>query len=127
VAGLLKKNKVDHIRGKGRIAGKGKVIVTAADGSESEIAAKNIVIATGSEVTPLPGVEIDGERIVTSDQGHRALGSAEKAGADRRRRHRAGAGLGLAPSGLGGHGRGIHGPGPAGHGRRSVQAGQAPV
>jgi dihydrolipoamide dehydrogenase len=68
VAGLLKKNKVDHIRGKGRIAGKGKVIVTAADGSESEIAAKNIVIATGSEVAPLPGVEIDGERIVTSDQ-----------------------------------------------------------
>jgi len=68
VAGLFKKNKVDHIRGKGRIAGKGKVIVTAADGSESEIAAKNIVIATGSEVTPLPGVEIDGERIVTSDQ-----------------------------------------------------------
>jgi dihydrolipoamide dehydrogenase len=68
VAGLLKKNKVDHIRGKGRIAGKGKVIVTAADGSESEIAAKNIVIATGSEVTPLPGVEIDGERVVTSDQ-----------------------------------------------------------
>ncbi len=65
---LFKKNKVDHIRGKGRIAGKGKVIVTAADGSETELAAKNIVIATGSEVTPLPGVEIDGERVVTSDQ-----------------------------------------------------------
>lgn len=65
---LLKKNKVDHIRGKGRIAGKGKVVVTDADGKETELSAKNIVIATGSEVTPLPGVEIDGERVVTSDQ-----------------------------------------------------------
>ena len=65
---LFKKNKVDHIHGKGRIAGAGKVLVTAEDGSEREIAAKNIVIATGSEVTPLPGIEIDGERVITSDQ-----------------------------------------------------------
>jgi dihydrolipoamide dehydrogenase len=65
---LFKKNKVEHIRGKGRIAGKGKVVVTDADGKETELSAKNIVIATGSEVTPLPGVEIDGERVVTSDQ-----------------------------------------------------------
>ncbi len=63
---LFKKNKVDHIRGKGRIAGQGKVIVTDADGKETELSAKNIVIATGSEVTPLPGVEIDEERIVSS-------------------------------------------------------------
>jgi dihydrolipoamide dehydrogenase len=65
---LFKKNKVDHIKGKGRIAGAGKVIATAADGTETELAAKHIVIATGSEVTPLPGIEIDGERIVSSDQ-----------------------------------------------------------
>ncbi|MBL4539780.1 MAG: FAD-dependent oxidoreductase, partial [Oceanicaulis sp.] len=63
---LFKKNKVDHVRGKGRIAGKGKVIVTGEDGKETELSAKNIVIATGSEVTPLPGVEIDEERIVSS-------------------------------------------------------------
>jgi dihydrolipoamide dehydrogenase len=68
VAGLMKKNKVDVLEGTGRIAGKGKVIVTANDGGETELSTKNIVIATGSEVTPLPGVEIDGERIITSDQ-----------------------------------------------------------
>ena len=67
VAGLMKKNKVDVHTGAGRIAGQGKVVVTAEDGAETELSAKNIVIATGSEVTPLPGVEIDGERIVTSD------------------------------------------------------------
>lgn len=66
VAGLLKKNKVDHIEGKGRIAGKGKVVVTAPDGSEKTLETKNIVIATGSEVTPLPGVEIDEKQIVSS-------------------------------------------------------------
>ena len=65
---LFKKNKVDHVRGSGRIAGQGKVVVTAEDGAEAELSTKNIVIATGSEVTPLPGVEIDGERVVTSDQ-----------------------------------------------------------
>lgn len=66
VAGLLKKNKVDHIEGKGRLAGKGKVVVTAADGSEKTLSTKHIVIATGSEVTPLPGVEIDEKQIVSS-------------------------------------------------------------
>lgn len=66
VAGLLKKNKVDHIEGKGHIAGKGKVVVTAADGSEKTLETKHIVIATGSEVTPLPGVEIDEKQIVSS-------------------------------------------------------------
>ena len=64
---LFKKNKVDWIKGKGAVAGKGKVSVKGDDG-EKTLEAKHIVIATGSEVTPLPGVEIDGERIVTSDQ-----------------------------------------------------------
>lgn len=64
---LLKKNKVEHVRGTGRIAGKGAVVVTSEDGSERTLSAKNIVIATGSDVAPLPGVEIDGERIVSSD------------------------------------------------------------
>lgn len=68
VAGLMKKNKVDVHEGNGRIKGKGKVVVTSNEGKETELSAKNIVIATGSEVTPLPGVEIDGERIITSDQ-----------------------------------------------------------
>jgi dihydrolipoamide dehydrogenase len=63
---LFKKNKVDWIRGAGRIAGPGKVEVTAADGAKTTLSAANIVIATGSEPTPLPGVTVDQKRIVDS-------------------------------------------------------------
>ena len=63
---LFKKNKVDWVRGRGRIAGTGRVEVTAADGSVSALAAKNIVIATGSEPTPLPGVAFEDGKVVDS-------------------------------------------------------------
>jgi dihydrolipoamide dehydrogenase len=63
---LFRKNKVDWLKGFGRIAGPGKVIVRAEDGSESEHNAKDIVIATGSTPAPLPGVEVDQQRIVDS-------------------------------------------------------------
>lgn len=63
---LFKKNKVDWVRGRGRIAGTGKVEVTAADGTVSTLAAKNIVIATGSEPTPLPGVAFEDGKVVDS-------------------------------------------------------------
>ncbi len=63
---LLKKNKVDYVKGAGRLAGAGKVEVTAEDGKVTTLEAKNIVIATGSEPTPLPGVTVDQERIVDS-------------------------------------------------------------
>ena len=63
---LFKKNKVDWVRGRGRIAGAGKVEVTAADGSVSTLAAGNIVIATGSEPTPLPGVAFEAGKVVDS-------------------------------------------------------------
>ena len=63
---LFKKNKVDWVRGRGRIAGAGMVEVTAADGSVSTFAAKNIVIATGSEPTPLPGVAFEAGKVVDS-------------------------------------------------------------
>jgi len=66
VAFLMKKNKVTHYTGKGRITGKGKVTVTGEGGKETPLQGANIVIATGSEVTPLPGVEIDETRIVSS-------------------------------------------------------------
>ncbi len=66
IAFLFKKNKVEPVFGTGRIAGAGKVEVALADGGSRTLEAKNIVIATGSEVTPLPGVEIDEERIVSS-------------------------------------------------------------
>jgi dihydrolipoamide dehydrogenase len=62
---LFKKNKVTYIIGEGRIAAAGQVVVKTAEG-ERQVAAKSIVIATGSEVTPLPGVEIDETQIVSS-------------------------------------------------------------
>ncbi len=63
---LLKKNKIDTFHGRATIAAAGKVKVTPEAGEASEIETKAIVIATGSEVTPLPGVTIDEERIVSS-------------------------------------------------------------
>ncbi|WP_425997812.1 dihydrolipoyl dehydrogenase [Caulobacter sp. DWR1-3-2b1] len=63
---LMKKNKVDYVKGWGRIAGPGKVVVKAEDGSEATLETRNIVIATGSEPTPLPGVSVDNVRIVDS-------------------------------------------------------------
>jgi dihydrolipoamide dehydrogenase len=64
---LFKKNKVDWVKGTARIAGAGKVVVALNAGGEQTLATRNMVIATGSEVTPLPGVAIDGSRIVSSD------------------------------------------------------------
>jgi dihydrolipoyl dehydrogenase len=66
VAFLFKKNKIDGIRGLGRILSAGKVEVKSDDGSTQTLETKSIVIATGSDVTPLPGVTIDEKRIVSS-------------------------------------------------------------
>lgn len=66
VAFLMKKNKIDQHIGTGRIAAPGKVEVKGADGATQTHEAKNIVIATGSAVTPLKGVEIDEKRVVSS-------------------------------------------------------------
>jgi dihydrolipoamide dehydrogenase len=63
---LFKKNKVTWVKGAGRIAGAGKVEVTAEDGQVTTLDAKNIVIATGSEPAGLPGVTVDQQRIVES-------------------------------------------------------------
>ena len=63
---LMRKNKVDYIKGVGRIVGPGKVEVTGADGKKQTLETKNIVIATGSDVTRLKGMEIDEKRIVSS-------------------------------------------------------------
>ena len=64
---LFKKNKVDYVVGAGRIESPGKVVVAARNGGGAkELATKNILIATGSDVMPLPGVTIDEERIVSS-------------------------------------------------------------
>ena len=63
---LLKKNKVDAFFGTARIAAPGQVEVRGEDGSNQMLETKNIVIATGSDVTPLPGVEIDEKMVVSS-------------------------------------------------------------
>ncbi len=68
VSFLLKKNKIDAFLGTGSIPAAGKVEVTAEDGAKQVLEAKNIVIATGSDVANLPGVSID-EKIVVSSTG----------------------------------------------------------
>ena len=63
---LLKKNKVDSVHGTGRIVAPGKVEVTGADGKKQTLESKSIVIATGSDVAKLKGIDIDEKRIVSS-------------------------------------------------------------
>src|SRR5690349_1763633 len=63
---LLKKNKVDTFYGAGRIAAPGKVEVKGDDGNTQTLETKSIVIATGSDVAKLKGIEIDEKRIVSS-------------------------------------------------------------
>ncbi len=74
---LLKKNKAEAIVGEARIIAPGKIEVKGADGKTRTLAAKNIIIATGSDVAPLPGVEIDEKQIVSST-GAIALTSVPK-------------------------------------------------
>ncbi|MBV8698586.1 MAG: dihydrolipoyl dehydrogenase [Bradyrhizobium sp.] len=62
---LMKKNRIDVIRGTGRILGAGKVEVTSGEG-KALVETKNIVIATGSDIARLRGIEIDEKRIVSS-------------------------------------------------------------
>ena len=64
---LFKKNKIDWIKGSGRLAGKGRVAIT--EGQTQTLAAqREIIVATGSESRSVPGVEIDRKRIITSDE-----------------------------------------------------------
>jgi len=66
VAFLFKKNKIDTFQGVGRIAAPGKVEVKGADGKTQVLDTKNIVIATGSDVARLNGIDIDEKRVVSS-------------------------------------------------------------
>jgi dihydrolipoamide dehydrogenase len=64
---LMKKNKVTVFNGTGKLALPGKVEVTGTDGQKQTINTKNIIIATGSVVRPIPGFETDGVHVVSSD------------------------------------------------------------
>ncbi|XP_065668808.1 dihydrolipoyl dehydrogenase, mitochondrial isoform X2 [Hydra vulgaris] len=66
IATLFKANKVTRVDGFGSISGPNQVTVSKSDGSKEVITTKNIMIATGSEVTPFPGIEIDEKTIVSS-------------------------------------------------------------
>ena len=74
---LFKKNKIDRYHGAGRIAAPGKVEVTPNKGDAQTLDTRAILIATGSDSMPLPGAEIDEERIVTST-GALSLGQVPK-------------------------------------------------
>ena len=63
---LFKKNNVEYIKGTGRFEDQNTVAVDLADGGETTMRAKNFFIATGSEATPFPGLEIDEKKVITS-------------------------------------------------------------
>ena len=117
---LFKKNKVTWLKGHAKFTGKDSIDVAG-----TAYRAKNFVIATGSSVTPLPGVEIDHDRIVDSTSALELEQVPEDDGRDRRRRDRAGARLGLAAARRAGHGRRVSRPDPPRHGRRRPQGGGA--
>ena len=68
VAHLFRKNKVEWVRGTAYFKDRGTLEVALADGGTRTLKAKDIVIATGSEVASLPGVEIDGKRVISSTE-----------------------------------------------------------
>jgi len=63
---LFKKNNVEYIKGTGSFADEHTVKVDLNEGGETTLRGKNILIATGSESTPFPGLEIDEKRVITS-------------------------------------------------------------
>ncbi|QYJ15516.1 Dihydrolipoyl dehydrogenase [Rubrobacter xylanophilus DSM 9941] len=67
VAGLMKKNKVTVYNGVGSFAEPKKIRVELNDGGTEELEAENVLIATGSAVNTLPGLEFDGEKVISSD------------------------------------------------------------
>ena len=74
---LFKKNKVEYIKGTAAFSGENEVKVNLTDGGEQTLRAKNIIIATGSEATPFPGLTIDEKKVITST-GAIALESVPK-------------------------------------------------
>ena len=70
VAFLFKKNKIDSFRGTGKVIAAGKVSVTGEDGKAEEVEARNIIIATGSDVAGIPGVKVEiDEKVIVSSTG----------------------------------------------------------
>src|ERR1700760_4242780 len=74
---LFRKNKVDWLKGRARIAAPGRVVIESPQHQQREVEAAAIIIATGSESTTLPGIAID-ERRVLSSTGALALDQVPK-------------------------------------------------
>ncbi len=74
---LFKKNNVDYIIGVGKITATDTIEVSSLEGQKGVLKTKNIVVATGSDVAPLPGIKIDEKKIVSST-GALALGKVPK-------------------------------------------------
>jgi dihydrolipoamide dehydrogenase len=62
---LMKKNNIDVFMGAGKLAARDKIVVTGEDGKTQEVSAKNIIIATGAYSANIPGVEVDGQKVVS--------------------------------------------------------------
>ena len=63
---LFKKNNVEYISGTGTFVGEHEIKVNLVKGGEQTLRGKNIIIATGSEATPFPGLEVDEKKVITS-------------------------------------------------------------
>jgi dihydrolipoamide dehydrogenase len=63
---LFKKNNVEWIKGAGRFEDEHTIAVDLTDGGSTTLKGKNIIIATGSEASPFPGMTIDEEKVITS-------------------------------------------------------------
>lgn len=68
IEGLFLKNKVTYLKGAGSFVSANEINVALNDGTSQSIKAKNIIIATGSESTPIPGIEVD-EKVIVSSTG----------------------------------------------------------
>ena len=63
---LFKKNNVDYVKGTGSFVNEHEIKVDLNEGGERTLRAKNIIIATGSEATPFPGLEVDEKKVISS-------------------------------------------------------------
>jgi dihydrolipoamide dehydrogenase len=76
---LMKKNNIDVFEGTGILTGRESLHVTLNDGGEADILARNIIIATGARPRMLPGLEVDGEKIITYKEAITSDSLPEKA------------------------------------------------
>jgi dihydrolipoamide dehydrogenase len=65
---LMRKNGIEVVRGEGRLLARGRIALAGGPDGERTVQARNVILATGSRVRPLPGVELDGEHIISAKE-----------------------------------------------------------